>query len=80
MPLVVLTAPHKERAADLPAGLSDKWDEIWVELQKEWALISSHSTHIMAYESGHVIQRDQPDLVIDAIRQVVNASVLYDHP
>jgi len=71
MPLVVLTSPHKERAADLPAGLSDKWDEIWVELQNEWARISSHSTHIMADESGHFIQQDQPDLVIDAILRVV---------
>ena len=79
MPLAVLTSPHKERAADLPAGLSDKWDEIWVELQKEWALISSRSTHIMADESGHLIHHDQPDLVIDAIRQVVSVSVRYDH-
>ena len=74
MPLVVLTSPHKERAADLPAGLSDKWDEIWVELQKEWAQISSRSTHVMAYGSGHFIQHDQPDLVIEAIRQVVDAA------
>jgi pimeloyl-ACP methyl ester carboxylesterase len=71
MPLVVLTSPVKERAADLPPGLSAEFDEIWVELQKEWANISSHSTHIMAYGSGHFIQHDQPDLVIDAILQVV---------
>ena len=71
MPLVVLVSPHKEREADLPAGLSDKWDEVWVELQKEWAQISSRSSLIMAYESGHFIQKDQPDLVIDAILQVV---------
>jgi pimeloyl-ACP methyl ester carboxylesterase len=74
MPLVVITSPHKERAADLPAGLSDQWDEIWVELQEELAQISSNSTHIMAYESGHFIQQDQPDLVIDAIFQVVEAA------
>jgi pimeloyl-ACP methyl ester carboxylesterase len=73
MPLVVLTSPHKDRAIDLPTGLSDMWDEIWVELQNEWAQTSSHSTHIMAYESGHFIQQDQPDLVIDAILQVVDA-------
>jgi TolB protein len=79
MPLVVLTSPHKERSADLPAGLSDKWDEIWVELQAEWALISSRSTHMMADESGHFIQHDQPGLVIDAIRQVVRDSAQADH-
>lgn len=71
MPLVVITSPHKQRATDLPAGLSNKWDEIWVELQNEWAQISSHSTHIMANESGHFIQQDQPDLVIDAILQII---------
>jgi pimeloyl-ACP methyl ester carboxylesterase len=71
MPLVVLTSPVKERADDLPPGLSAEFDEIWVELQKEWAKISSHSTHIVAYGSGHFIQHDQPDLVIDAILRVV---------
>jgi pimeloyl-ACP methyl ester carboxylesterase len=71
MPLVVLTSPVKERADDLPPGLSAKFDEIWVELQKELVKMSSHSTHVMAYKSGHFIQHDQPDLVIDAILQVV---------
>jgi len=74
MPLVVLTSPHKDRATDLPAGLSDRWDEIWAELQTEWAQISSRSTLVMAYESGHFIQQDQPDLVLDAILQVVEAA------
>jgi pimeloyl-ACP methyl ester carboxylesterase len=71
MPLVVLTSPHKERATDLPDGLSDKWDEIWVELQNEWTQISSRNTLVMAYKSGHFIQLDQPNLVIAAISQVV---------
>jgi pimeloyl-ACP methyl ester carboxylesterase len=71
MPLVVLTSPEKERADDLPDGLSAQFDEIWVELQREWAQISSRSTHIMAHESGHFIQHDRPDLVIDAILQVI---------
>jgi formylglycine-generating enzyme required for sulfatase activity/CubicO group peptidase (beta-lactamase class C family)/pimeloyl-ACP methyl ester carboxylesterase/predicted small lipoprotein YifL len=74
MPLAVLTSPHKERAADLPAGLSDSWDAIWVELQEEWAQISSRSTQIIADGSGHFIQLDQPDLVIDAIRLVVEGA------
>jgi pimeloyl-ACP methyl ester carboxylesterase len=74
VPLVVLTSPEKERAEDLPVGLSAKFDQIWVELQKEWALISSNSTHVIAYESGHFIQHDQPELVVDAILQVVAAA------
>jgi len=71
MPLVVLSVPRQQRPKDLPAGLSDALDEIWVDLQEEWARISTRSTHIFVYESGHFIQQDQPDLVIDAILQVI---------
>ena len=71
MPLVVISVPHQQRPTDLPIGFSNALDEIWVELQNEWAQISLHSSHIFAYESGHFIQQDQPDLVIDAILQVV---------
>jgi formylglycine-generating enzyme required for sulfatase activity/CubicO group peptidase (beta-lactamase class C family) len=74
MRLVVLTSPHKERPTDLPAGLSDTWDAIWVELQGELAQISSRSTHIIAWGSSHFIQQDQPDLVIAAVRLVVEGA------
>ena len=55
----------------MPAGLSDKLDETWVELHEELALLSSNSTHIMAEESGHFIQHDQPELVISAILGII---------
>jgi pimeloyl-ACP methyl ester carboxylesterase len=71
LPLIVLTAPNKQRADDLPAGLNDKFNQIWVELQEELAQLSSNSSHIITEESGHFIQHDQPDLVVDAIEQVV---------
>jgi formylglycine-generating enzyme required for sulfatase activity/pimeloyl-ACP methyl ester carboxylesterase len=71
MPLAVLTAPNKQRADDVPTELNDKFNQIWVELQAELAQLSSNSTHIMAETSGHFIQHDQPDLVIDAIEDVV---------
>jgi pimeloyl-ACP methyl ester carboxylesterase len=71
IPLVVITSPRKVRESDFPAELSEQWDKIWIELQNEWAQISSRSAHIMAYESGHFIQQDQHDLVIDAIFQFI---------
>lgn len=69
--LVVLTAMNKQRADDFPAGLNAKFNQIWLELQKELAQLSSNSTHIVSQESGHYIQEEQPDLVIDAILQVI---------
>jgi pimeloyl-ACP methyl ester carboxylesterase len=71
MPLVVLSVPKQQRSDDLPAEFRDALDKIWVDLQEEWALISTRSTHILVYESSHFIQKDQPDQVIDAIKQVV---------
>ena len=71
MPLIVLSVPKQQRGEDLPAELRDSLDEIWVDLQEKWALISTRSTHILVYESSHFIQKDQPAQVIDAIKKVV---------
>jgi pimeloyl-ACP methyl ester carboxylesterase len=71
LPLVVLTAMNKQRADDFPADLNAKFNEIWLELQNELAQLSSNSTHIVSQESEHYIQEEQPDLVIDAILQVI---------
>jgi pimeloyl-ACP methyl ester carboxylesterase len=73
MPLVVLTAPNKERAADFPAELNARFNQIWVELQEELVQLSSNSIHVISDKSQHFIQRDQPELVVDAIRQVITA-------
>jgi pimeloyl-ACP methyl ester carboxylesterase len=43
-------------------------------MQAEMAGQSSNGKRIIAEKSGHYIQLDQPDLVIDAIRQVVEAA------
>ncbi|HEV2665986.1 MAG TPA: hypothetical protein VG324_13795 [Blastocatellia bacterium] len=43
-------------------------------LQADLLTLSSNSKQIVAKKSGHHIQLDEPDLVIDAIQQVVKAS------
>jgi len=71
LPLVVLTSPVKQRAEDLPIDISRQFDDIWVELQEELALLSSNSTHILVEGSGHFIQHDDPPLVVEAILGVL---------
>jgi pimeloyl-ACP methyl ester carboxylesterase len=41
------------------------------ECQDDLARLSTRATHVVAKGSGHQIQKDRPDLVIEAIRQVV---------
>lgn len=58
-PLIVLTA-----------GRSDS-DESWHRMQLDLLTRSSNSKRIVVENSGHMIQNDQPDVVIAAIRAVV---------
>jgi hypothetical protein len=46
---------------------------VWLELQAELAALVPESRQVIATESGHYIQLQQPQLVIDAIQQVVEA-------
>lgn len=55
------------------AAVAEPFAQVWLELQTELAGFSSNGTLVIAEESGYEIQHDQPDLVIDALRQVAKA-------
>jgi pimeloyl-ACP methyl ester carboxylesterase len=44
--------------------------EVWMSLQRDLAARSSRSRHVIASDSGHYVQTDDPALVIDAVRRV----------
>jgi pimeloyl-ACP methyl ester carboxylesterase len=46
------------------------WDRIWRGFQEDLAKRSTHGELRIAEESGHFIQSDQPELVIQAIRDL----------
>lgn len=65
IPLVVLSAGKAD--FDITQEMRQKFQELHAELANE----SLQGVHIVASNSGHAIQLDEPGLVIDAIRQVV---------
>ena len=65
MPLVVVSAG---------IGREGVRGEINRELQLDQVTLSSQACHVVAEQSGHGIGRGQPDLVVDAIRAVFDAS------
>jgi pimeloyl-ACP methyl ester carboxylesterase len=69
MPLVVLTALWRESQ-----GGTDYRDfnAMWMELQSELASLSTRGTHIIANTDKHLIPIYEPELVVGAIRQVVD--------
>src|SRR5215203_5058455 len=69
LPTVVLAAGfHGAPGAPPDAAFED----LWQELQQEQAQVLD-ARFIQVLEGDHFLQQDQPDLVIEAIRQVVEA-------
>ncbi|MBO3462732.1 alpha/beta hydrolase [Aetokthonos hydrillicola Thurmond2011] len=73
IPLTVLSHGIPDMFSHLPANTAENSERIWQELQADLATLSSTSRLIIAEQSGHFIPIDQPDLVINAIRQMVKA-------
>ena len=67
----MLTAPSKQRADDVPAELNAGLNQIWLEMQRELAQLSTNSRHVISEKSQHFIQQDEPGLVIEAILWVL---------
>jgi pimeloyl-ACP methyl ester carboxylesterase len=69
IPLVVLYRGITDTPT--PGMTDDENKEWWQELQTELAALSPQGELVLAETSGHYIQLDQPELVIDAIQQVL---------
>jgi pimeloyl-ACP methyl ester carboxylesterase len=73
VPLTVLTATQSaNRLADeLPASLIEQVNALWAEKQLDLVALSSNSSQVLATESAHYIQYEQPELVVEAIRDMI---------
>jgi pimeloyl-ACP methyl ester carboxylesterase len=73
VPLIVLT-----RGLRLwpPTEYGNAMESAWMELQDELSLLTAHSAHLIAERSGHSIHLDQPEMVISAVRTLVDQARL----
>lgn len=51
-------------------------EDTWQQMQAELAGLSSRGMSLVAEKNGHTIHIDRPELVVDAIGQVVEAGRL----
>jgi pimeloyl-ACP methyl ester carboxylesterase len=72
LPLVVL-AHGIPFAPPFPGWPTDTMETVMLDAQKDLATLVPDARLVVATKSGHNIHQDQPDLVIDAIAQVVAA-------
>lgn len=64
IPLIVLTAEDSPSEVQRP---------VWLELHAEIAALSTNGQQIVLADTGHFIQNDNPEPVIDAILEVIEA-------
>ncbi len=68
-PVIVLT--HGKPTSEVPKAGTKKFEQNWLEMQKDMATWSSRGLQRTVRDSSHYIPNDDPDAVIAAIRQVV---------
>jgi pimeloyl-ACP methyl ester carboxylesterase len=75
MPLIVVSASEFADAAVLNLSAEERAQAmaVWAELQAELVALSSSGKQVIAEGAEHFIHLDRPELVIDAIREVVEA-------
>jgi pimeloyl-ACP methyl ester carboxylesterase len=49
-------------------------DATWQDLQRDQVMLSDRGCQIVAEQSGHLVQIDQPDVVVNAVRAVVDGT------
>jgi pimeloyl-ACP methyl ester carboxylesterase len=71
LPLVVLSRDPELVEGWLPLEIEQDVNAVWQTLQADLATLSTNSTHTIVEGAGHGIHLDQPRVVIDAIRAMI---------
>ncbi len=73
MPLVVLSAEYSWGKEGTPAGVwyHRSYSKVWIAMHEALAHLSSRGVHRIIKGSGHEIQLDKPQAVIDAVDEVL---------
>ena len=75
IPIAILTSMKSDESAPYVNGTA-RGHVLWHELHDEWFRRSRNGIHIQMTRSGHGIQDDEPSLVAEAIKFVVDRATL----
>ena len=71
-PLLVISRGRPDRdPASYPPGLIEQLERVCYQMQRELVGLSSRGTHLIAEHSGHLVNKDMPELLIHAIQKMV---------
>jgi pimeloyl-ACP methyl ester carboxylesterase len=73
LPVTVMTAAHRTWPG-LAARELTRLDAVWAEGVSRWAALSANSTTLTVEKTGHYIQIEHPDVVVNALTQLLPES------
>jgi pimeloyl-ACP methyl ester carboxylesterase len=74
LPLAVITSSERDPRQDADSKAQrarSRFYPGWARLQDDLAALSANSFHVVAANAGHQVQRDDPELVIKTITELV---------
>ena len=73
MPVIVLSRGQGALPPDagLPEDVVKQFDAGWQQMQQDMAEMSPRGKRVVAEQSGHYIHLQQPEMVVKAIREVI---------
>ena len=72
MPLAVLSAESTwDNGTPAGAHFAQEYEKVWRAMHEDLARLSSHGVHRIIKGSGHEIQLDKPEAVVDAVDDVL---------
>lgn len=72
LPLVVISRGQAQAPIGWSPELQTQREQVWRQMQRELAALSSRSVHLIAERSGHLVHKEQPDIIVEGIRQAVS--------
>ncbi len=78
IPLIVLTAGQDSWEAGFPMDVGERYEQLWLDLQKELVARSTNSVNIIVKESEHCIHDEAPDAVMKAVKRLLRGGWLMD--
>jgi len=67
----VLSHDPDKPSSEFPPDLNQSVNQAWDKMQDELSHLSTRGTRAIAKNSSHYIQSDRPDMVINAVRNVL---------
>jgi len=74
MPIIVLTHEATERGPAETQEQRDAKNRLWIDLHDQIAAMSTRGKRLTVANAGHYIQMDEPQVVIDSVLEVLQAS------